>query len=205
MIIQVAVEGYDSNFSYFVVSGGKCLVVDPVDVGRLEKVMEEYNLNLEGILITHSHFDHVEGVEALVDKYEVPVYGHGLIKERVEGIDDFSPLADGEKLMIGDSEIEVIHTPGHIDDAVCYLVDGEEVLTGDTLFIEGCGRADFLHSNVEDLWNSLVRLRGLSDEVKVYPGHDYGSMPVSTIGHEKAHNKYLLCASFEEFRSLRIT
>lgn len=190
MIMQVAVEGFDRNFSYFVVSGREAFVVDPSDVPKLVEVMEENDLVLKGILVTHGHFDHVAGVEELVAKFGVPVYSR-------------ANLGDGEELVLGDVRIKVIYTPGHCDDAVCFLVDGKALLTGDTLFVEHIGRADFENSSIEDFWQSLARLMALDDKVVVYPGHDYGSRPSSTIGYEKAHNKYLLCADFEEFRELR--
>lgn len=191
MIIQVAVNGFDRNFSYFVVSGREAFVVDPSDVPRLLEVMKEQDLVLKGILITHGHFDHVAGVEELVAMFGVPVY------RQVN-------LRDSEVLRLGNLEIEVLYTPGHCDDSVCFLVDGKALLTGDTLFVEHIGRADFENSDIEDFWNSLQRICALGDEVEVFPGHDYGSRPSSTIGYEKAHNRYLLCADFEEFKRLRL-
>ncbi len=191
MIIQVAVRGFDRNFSYFVVSGKEAFVVDPSDVPRLLEVVRENDLVLKGILITHGHFDHVAGVAELVSMFGVPVYSR-------------ANLGDGEELVLGDVRIRVIYTPGHCDDAICFLVDETALLTGDTLFVEHIGRADFENSNIEDFWRSLGRLKELGDGVLVYPGHDYGSKPVSTIGYEKAHNRYLLCADFEEFKRLRL-
>lgn len=213
MIKQIPIRGYDRNFSYFIVGdSGFCVVVDPGDVERLEEVMREDGLKLGGILVTHSHHDHVEGVAVLASKYGVPVYMHSEAVRRVDvGGGEVRLVKEGEGLSVGSGDggggvvIEVMETPGHIDDAVCYFCRDEGwVVTGDTLFVEGCGRADFPDSNVEDLWRSLGRLRELPDAVKVYPGHDYGSKPVSTIGWEKAHNKYLLCKDFEEFRRKRL-
>ena len=211
MIQQLKVGGFDDNFSYIITDGKtpKAVIVDPDNVKHLVSELEEQKLELQAILVTHSHHDHVVGVLALVEKYGVPVYVHAKGKERLDiAGGHVVGVEDGDKIKVGGMEIKVLATPGHIDDAVCYWV-GEGrgapgVLTGDTLFVEGCGRADFAESDVEDLWKSLQRLVKLGDEVKVYPGHDYGSMPVSTIGWEKENNKYLLCGDFKKFRKMRI-
>lgn len=206
MIEQIAIRGYDKNFSYFIVGdSGKVAIVDPGDVPKLEELASQNNFVPVAVLITHSHHDHVEGVKELAERYKLPVYMQEQAKSRVEtGNLEVVALKGAEIIELDGRKIEVIHTPGHIDDAVCYLVDGEALLTGDTLFVEGCGRADFANSNVGDLWESLEKIRQLKDEVRVYPGHDYGSRPVSSIGWEKAHNKYLLCESFEEFWRTRM-
>lgn len=114
-------------------------------------------------------------------------------------------LVDEDTVRIGSLEAEVLHTPGHIDDAVCfYIPDDGDLITGDTVFVEGCGRADLDGASVEDLYDSIQRIKTLPDEVKVYSGHDYGSKPVSTIAWEKAENKYFLCENAADFVHLRM-
>lgn len=205
MIKQIPINGYDRNFSYFIVGdSGFCAVVDPGDVDLLERVMAEEGLVIGMILLTHSHHDHVEGVKRLAADYSVPVYMHENARIRVDvGGGVVSCVSDGDVLDVGGIEVQVMYTPGHIDDAVCFHGDGW-VITGDTLFVEGCGRADLQGSDVKDLWKSLQKLKNLPESTKVYPGHDYGSKPVSTIRWEKKHNKYLLCKDFEEFRGKRV-
>lgn len=207
MIKQIAIRGYDKNFSYFVVgSGGQVAIVDPGDVEMLESELEKDALTPAMILITHSHHDHVGGVAELVAKYQLPIYMHARAEGRVElGGGEARYVGDGDVIELDGVKIEVMYTPGHINDAVCYLVDKEALLTGDTLFVEGCGRADFAESDAaEELWVSLKRIRSLNEEVLIYPGHDYGSSVISKVGWEKTANKYLLCQTFEEFRNLRM-
>lgn len=214
MIKQVHTDVYDDNFSYFVIDrkSKNALVVDPGDLDSLDHIIAQDGLNLKGVLVTHSHHDHVGGVNDMVKRYGIPVYMHKYAAGRVmvpqEAVVE---IDEGEKIKVGDIELRVLWTPGHIDDAVCYYIeaaksdDGEpKIITGDTLFVEGCGRADLEGSDVEDLYKSLVRLKKLPAETKVYPGHHYGSKKVSTIAWEKARNQYLKCKSFEEFRKLRM-
>jgi len=207
MIKQIAIKGYDDNFSYFVKgNGNEVAIVDPGDVEMLEEIMAEEGLTPAMILLTHSHHDHVGGVSELVEKYGLPVYAHANTEGRINtGGGELLYLKDGDIIELDGLQIKALYTPGHIDDALCYLVDEKELLTGDTLFVEGCGRADFPESDVRELWKSLCRIKALNDEILIYPGHDYGSKPVSTIGWEKKHNKYLCCENFEEFMGMRMS
>ncbi len=203
MIRQLQIGGYNDNFSYFIIDGKDVAIVDPDNVTHLVAEMEQEMLVPKMILLTHSHFDHCAGAAELASKYGIPVYMHKNARDRVDiHKHQIVTVEDGEKIKLGELHIEVLHTPGHIDDAVCYLV-GDCLLTGDTLFVEGCGHAKLEGANVEDLWKSLQRIAALGDDIKVYPGHDYGSKPHSTVGYEKKHNKYLKCKDFEEFNALR--
>ncbi len=214
MVRQIPINGYDNNFSYFVGDdvGKSIAIVDPGDVPHLVSEIKSDFLGPQMILLTHSHHDHIEGVPGIVNKYAIPVYMHENARGRVEVADDMCVFVkDGEDINIGDLKVKVLYTPGHIDDAVCYYITAAEaadgvpkLITGDTLFVEACGRADLDGSNVEDLYSSLQKIAGLPDETKIYPGHDYGSKPVSTVAWEKKHNKYLKCKDLEEFVKLRL-
>lgn len=216
MIIQLSVGGFDNNFSYFVSDGvsKEIVVVDPA--GDMEDMLAEihaHKFQPSAILLTHSHFDHVEGVDMLIQKYKIPVYMHMNARGRVEvpeGLERYG--GDGDTILVGKLTIEIMHTPGHIDDSVCYFISAKQeadgvpkLLTGDTLFVEGCGRADLPHGSVKDLYSSLKRLKKLPDETLIYSGHDYGSKPISSIAFEKEYNKYFLCRSFEEFKAKRMS
>lgn len=214
MIWQIPVNGYDSNFSYFV--GGLKIkrigIVDPVNYNHLRAEMEAEMLQPLMILLTHSHRDHVEGVDELVEMYGIPVYMHKNARGRVDVEETYTIFVeDGDLIDIEDFKVEVMHTPGHIDDALCFYVSAEnsddgvpKLITGDTVFVEGCGRADLQYSNVRDLYESLQRIKALPDNTKIYPGHDYGPEQVSTIGYEKKHNRFFKAKDFEEFRKLRM-
>jgi hydroxyacylglutathione hydrolase len=111
-------------------------------------------------------------------------------------------IADGQDLLIGRRGVRALATPGHTVGGTSYLGDGL-VVTGDVLFVGGCGRTDFPGGDPAALWASLQRLAALPEETRIYPGHDYGSTPTSTIGRELGENRYLRCRSLEEFRALR--
>jgi glyoxylase-like metal-dependent hydrolase (beta-lactamase superfamily II) len=103
-------------------------------------------------------------------------------------------------LTVGKIQIKVIYTPGHTVDSICLLVDKKKLLTGDTLFVGECGRTDFGGGSSKSMYNSLFnKLMKLDDEVEVYPGHDYGAKPSSTIGEERKSNYTLQPRSLEDF------
>ncbi len=208
MIIQLAVNGFDENFSYFIYdkANKELGIVDPVNISYLENELKKTGTIPKILLLTHSHFDHVEGVSELIKKYQIPVYMHKNAKDRVLVDEKFKIFVDDEdEIKLGDIKIQVLWTPGHIDDAVCYYIEEENALiTGDTLFIGKCGRTDLQHSNVIDLYKSLQKLKNLPNSTIIYPGHDYGYAPFSTMKKERKANKYLLCENLENFIDLRM-
>lgn len=208
MIQQIHVGGFDDNFSYFIEdSDSKTIaIVDPSNVKLLEAEISKNFFSPKMILLTHSHFDHTEGVAELVKKLAIPVYMHENARGRVNVLDEMAVyIKGGEKIKLEDIFIDVIDTPGHIDDAVCfYLKEDKALLTGDTVFVEGCGRADLEFSNVEDLFKSLQKIKKLPDDTKIFPGHDYGKKPWSTIKDEKKNNPYFKVKTLDDFIKLRL-
>lgn len=214
-VTQLQVGGFDKNFSYFIQDGKSAdfAIVDPA--GNVQQyIAEEIKKGLKPamILVTHSHFDHIEKIPQILSDHHIPVYAHKNAKGRMEVPNEFLRyVIEGESIPIGNSNLKVMHTPGHIDDAVCFHITKEEtqdatpkLLTGDTLFVEGCGRADLTNSNVDDLYQSLERIKSLENETTIYPGHDYGSKPFSDVLWEKNNNTYFLSGSLEEFRRKRL-
>ncbi|MDD4818489.1 MAG: hydroxyacylglutathione hydrolase family protein [Victivallaceae bacterium] len=179
-VIQLAVGGFDKNFSYLLVRNGRAALVDPTgDLRKIEDARRGFELDF--ILLTHRHPDHTANLNHFPG---TPVF-------------EFANLTDGEKIPLGgDGEIKAIFTPGHSRDSVCYLA-GDALFTGDTLFVDyiGFGKA-------EQLFNSLKRLKKLPDATTVWPGHDYGHAPHSTIGAEKAGNIYFRAAGLDEFKAV---
>jgi glyoxylase-like metal-dependent hydrolase (beta-lactamase superfamily II) len=113
-------------------------------------------------------------------------------------------VKDNEELPLGNLRLRFLHTPGHIPDHVCVLAEGK-VLTGDILFVGKIGGTgpNFPGSDPGQQWESLQRLMRLDPATEVWPGHDYGATPSSTIGREIAANPFLLCKTFEEFLHLK--
>jgi len=183
-------------------------IVDPAWEGdRLRRWLEERELALRAILVTHTHEDHIEAVAELARRSEASVFVHPFEREklRVEGAVDparLRELEDGQDIPIGNCGVRALFTPGHTTGGTCYLGDGF-VVTGDVLFVGGCGRTDFPGGNTADLWQSLQRLAGLPEETRVYPGHNYGRTETSSIGRELLENPYLRLPTYESFRQLR--
>lgn len=197
-----------SNFNELVAckNSKECAVVDPAyEVDRLLREATARGWRITTVLVTHTHHDHVDGVEEMVRATGAKAYvGAGEVEalRRAAPSAAVTALHGGEIIRVGELAIEAVPTPGHTVAGTSYLVDGN-VMTGDTLFIGGCGRTDFPGGDAPTLWRSLQRLASLPEETRVYPGHDYGQTPTSTIGWECAHNPYLLCKSEAEFVALR--
>jgi hydroxyacylglutathione hydrolase len=168
----------------------------------LLKRAEELSLKIEMILLTHSHWDHMAEVGLLKERLNIPVYLHREDADNLEnpgsdklplffpiqGVKAGGFLIEGQKLTLGDLDIEVIHTPGHTPGGVCFYLPKEKVLiSGDTLFRGTIGNLNFPTSRPDLMWGSLKKLAALPADTKVYPGHG-GS---TTIGAEKwiAHAK----------------
>jgi hydroxyacylglutathione hydrolase len=206
-IFQIEV-GLISNFNELIAdrTGGACAVVDPAyEVDRLLREAATRGWKITAILVTHTHHDHVDGVEEMVRATGAPVYvgaGEADAARQAAPSAKVVALNDGARISVGALSIEALATPGHTVAGTSYLVEGN-VMVGDTLFVGGCGRTDFPGGDPRVLWRSLQRLAALPEETRVYPGHDYGQTPTTTIGWEKTTNPYLLCQSEDEFVALR--
>jgi glyoxylase-like metal-dependent hydrolase (beta-lactamase superfamily II) len=182
------------NFVYAIGdrSTGEAVLVDPAyAVNDLIDVVEADEMSVSGVLATHYHPDHVggsmmgytiEGVTALLDRCHCAVHvqrDEAPWVQRTTGIGD-ADLAQhdaGDIVKVGNFDIRLIHTPGHTPGSQCFLVEGR-LVSGDTLFLEGCGRTDLPGSDPEKMYDSLQTLASLPDDTIVYPGHMY-SMPSS--------------------------
>lgn len=190
---------------------GEAAVVDPAwEVDTLLREATRLGVRITQILITHGHNDHVEGIAEVVEHTGATVVVNVRELDKVKAAIAGTPaagaairtVADGEIVAIGRRGVRALETRGHTVGGMCYLADGY-VITGDVLFVGGCGRTDFPGGNTAEMWDSLQRLAGLPEETRVYPGHNYGSTPTSSMGRELLENPYLRCANFEEFRALR--
>jgi len=185
-------------------------VVDPAfEPDRLLKAAAKLDVRVNTVLITHTHNDHIEAVDAICAAGATRVYVHPLERQRVEHVcrnlavqPEFIEVYDRMDIAIGNRGVRVLETFGHTIGGVCYLADGF-IISNDILFVGGCGRTDLKGGNTEALWHSLQRLMALPEEIRVYPGHDYGKTKTSTIGREILENPYLRCDNFEAFRKMR--
>jgi hydroxyacylglutathione hydrolase len=188
MVIKQIATGYMDNFSYIVgcENTGKALVIDPgPDVERIVSEAEKENLEIVTIVNTHGHGDHTVGNAKLKSLTGANVFIHGLDGDRYPGADVL--LNEEETLKLGEITFDVIHTPGHTPGGICLHAAGN-LFTGDTLFVGDSGRTDLAGGDRSILGKSIRRLMKLPDHTVVWPGHDYGPTPSSTIGWEKRNN-----------------
>ncbi len=192
------IQKYGDNFSYIIADDltKEAAVVDSsYNAGEIIKILKIHKLQLKYIILTHGHSDHTVGNTELTSIFEAKIVAHSKSK-----ISPDLPVEEGDVLNVGKIPIKIIYTPGHTTDSICLLVDRSKLLTGDTLFVGECGRTDFPGGNAKSMYESLfTKLRMLDDAVEVYPGHDYGGKPSSTIGEEKKSNYTLQPRSLNDF------
>lgn len=195
MLFRQLFDKESSTYTYLIADTevGAAILVDPVleQVDRDLKLLTELNLILNYCLETHVHADHITGTERL----RAATGCSGIVPAHAEVSCANHHIDDGEILTLGSVGIEAIATPGHTDSHMAYLVSNNHtdktvrVLTGDALFVRGCGRTDFQSGDAGTLYDSVTqRLFSLPDETLVYPAHDYRGYTVSTIGEEKKWN-----------------
>jgi len=191
------IQQHGDNFSYIIaddVTREAAVVDSSFNAGEINRILTAENLKLKYVISTHGHSDHTAGNEELRSTFGAKTVAHKL--SRINA--DFT-VDDGDVIRVGTLPLKVIHTPGHTPDSICLLV-GNKLLTGDTLFVGECGRTDLPGGNSRSMYDSLFdKLLTVSDDVEVYPGHDYGSKPFSTMGEERRSNYTLQPRSLAEF------
>ena len=206
------------NFAYLIGDRqtGDCVVVDPAyAAGDLVDTLEADGMHLSGVLVTHHHPDHVggsmmgfelKGLAELLDRVSVPVHVNSqeaLFVSRITGIpmSDLTSHQHGDKVSVGDIDIELLHTPGHTPGSQCFLLDGR-LIAGDTLFLEGCGRTDFPGGDSDEIFRSLQKLAHLSGDPTVFPGHWYSAERSASLSEVKRSNYVYRIADLEQWRTL---
>jgi hydroxyacylglutathione hydrolase len=208
-----------ANFVYLIgdTERRECMVVDPAwDVGGIVDFAEREGLSVTGALVTHYHPDHVGGdlfghtVDGLAELLaRCPVKAH-VNEQESEGVRIVTGISEsdlvkhrgGDEVEVGGVVIKLLHTPGHTPGSQCFLVESA-IVSGDTLFIGGCGRVDLPGGNAEQMYHSLTQvLAKLPDQTILYPGHDYADRPTSTIGEQKRENFYMRMKSLDDWTRL---
>ena len=206
------------NFAYLIGDRdtGDCVVVDPAYAAEdLLDALEADGMHLSGVLVTHHHPDHVggsmagfelKGLAELLERVSVPVHVNTLEAEwvsRVTGIarGELTSHEHGDKVKVGDIDIELLHTPGHTPGSQCFLLD-DRLVAGDTLFLDGCGRTDFPGGDVDEMFRSLQALAQLSGDPTVFPGHWYSAEPSASLAEVKRSNYVYRVSSLDQWRTL---
>lgn len=189
MLFRQLYDNETSTYTYLIAdeTTKEAALVDPVleQVERDFNLIKELGLTLRYCLETHIHADHITGTGKLRELTDCA----GVVPENAQAACANRFIKDGEVIQLGAIEIKAIATLGHTDSHMSYLVNQNHILTGDSLFIRGCGRTDFQSGNPGLMYDHVTqKLFTLPDETLVYPGHDYRGHLVSTIGEEKQYN-----------------
>jgi glyoxylase-like metal-dependent hydrolase (beta-lactamase superfamily II) len=188
----------------------KVAVVDAAwEIDTIVKIAAQDEMEITHAFVTHTHPDHVggrfagveiAGLTELLSKCKAKVVVH---KAEADALKELSPsdiikTESGDKIDVGGVEIQLLHTPGHTPGSQCFLVEGR-VVSGDTLFIDACGRVDFPGGNAEQMYYSLTqKLMALPDDTILFPGHNYARKTQDTLGEQKKTNPYLRFTSLKQ-------
>jgi glyoxylase-like metal-dependent hydrolase (beta-lactamase superfamily II) len=207
------------NFVYLIGDRetGEAVAIDPAyDIDGILQVLAEDDMRLTGVLATHYHADHVggdmmghsiEGVHELLERTHVPVHVQTEEGELVRKVTDLESSdlvlhTSGDIVMVGDIPIELIHTPGHTPGSQCFMLDGA-LVSGDTLFLEGCGRTDLPGGDPLALYDSLTnKLSKVPDDSILFPGHLYSAEPSASMGETRQVNFVFRPRSPQEWMSM---
>ncbi len=208
--------GVMQNYVYLLGSRAKreCLVVDPAwNVASALAAAEADGMKVVGALATHWHPDHVggdlfghtiEGLPELLAKRDVPIHvqraeADGIAKVTGVPLTQLVVHDGGDEIAVGDVKVKLLHTPGHTPGSQCFLCRGH-LISGDTLFIRGCGRVDLPGGDSATMWKTLTGvLAKLPASTVLHPGHQYGPIDQSTIGDELRENAYLQAPTLDDW------
>ena len=182
-------------------------IVDPAwDMTEIYEYLNNNNLKLKKILLTHSHNDHVNAVDEVLDKFDTQI--HINKKEKVfwaKDYDNFSINYGGDIIYLGKTQIKSLHTPGHTPGSTCYYI-GNNLIAGDTLFVFGCGRCDLHGGNPEEMYHTLKDIKNnLDSETIILPGHNYSIKKQSSLKEEINGNPFMHFNKVDKFIEYRMT
>jgi glyoxylase-like metal-dependent hydrolase (beta-lactamase superfamily II) len=197
---------------------GEAVLVDPAyGPGELIDLVERDAMRVSAVFATHYHADHVggdlggraqiAGIVGLLERVDVPIHVQAdevewVTKRTGVGEDSLVAHDAGDVVAVGDFEVSLIHTPGHTPGSQCLLVNGR-LISGDTLFLDGCGRTDLPGSDPLEMYHTLTqRLAEVPDDTVLFPGHLYSADPSAPMGDVRQHNRALVPASAEQWLAM---
>ncbi len=206
--IEALEMGPMDNFIYLIHDHAthRAAIVDPAwDVAKIIMKAQDIGVKITDILITHGHADHINGIDELLGHCDAEVH---MLKAEV----NFSELPikkatlhyGGDEIMLGQTKIKILHTPGHSPGSACFHI-GNELITGDTLFVFGCGHCKLAGANPNELFNSLNKIKKeMPLDTIIRPGHNYAELPSTTLSEQIKGNPFLNFHDIESFSKYRM-
>jgi len=196
------------NYSYILVdsTSSQAAIVDPAwELDRITVMLDRLNVELTAILLTHSHHDHVNLVNPLVERYNPRVY---MSAEEIQYYQfhckNLHPFEDLETIRLAYTQISCLSTPGHTAGSACFLLE-DCMFTGDTVFIEGCGMCGSRGGSADSMFESIQRIKQVvHPDVRIYPGHSYGKKPGALLRYVWANNIYFQLEKKDHFVAFRM-
>jgi glyoxylase-like metal-dependent hydrolase (beta-lactamase superfamily II) len=206
MIFKQITVGKMANYCYIFADSEtkEGFVVDPAfDAEKILRIIKENGLNITRIVLTHHHYDHINATDSIKARTGATVVCHAETEKLAKGEINIDQLInDGDEFCYSpEFSVKIMHTPGHAPGSICLIVANKWLVTGDTLFIGDCGRADLPGGDPEILFNSLQKFKALPENLIVCPGHNYGPEPTRKLAIEKTNNPTLTATSIKEFLS----
>ena len=195
------------NFIYLIqdTKTKRAAVVDPAwDVEAICELAERKGVTITDVLLTHSHLDHINGVSAILNKYDAQLH---LLKQEAQfwGEPLQAPTLHhgGDVFALGDTNIEILHTPGHTPGSACYKINND-LITGDTLFVFGCGRCDLAGGDPEQMYTTLKKMGEELASTTILPGHNYAVKPTCSMHEQIEGNPFMHFDNMADFVQYRM-
>lgn len=206
--IEAMELGPMENFIYIIHDhvSNRAAVVDPAwNVAYILERAEEKGVKITDILLSHSHADHINGVQEVLDVYDAEVH---MLKAEATFSGKFQEIATlhygGDVIKLGETQIEILHTPGHTPGSACFHIGGE-LITGDTLFVFGCGRCDLAGGDPNQMFDTLNKIKqSMPQDTLIHPGHNYAEIETSTLAEQIEGNPFLHFNSKADFVRYRM-
>lgn len=207
LVIEQIEMGPMENYIYFIANSEtkEAVVVDPAwEVDRIREVANKNGYKIKAALITHGHPDHTNGIGELLNTHDIPIYVSEHEAEFYKPVGDNIKEADANfSLELGKIKIDFVHTPGHTPGSQCFHVHGN-LVAGDTLFLDGCGRCDMPGGDAEVMYDTIHhKLMKMPDSTIIYPGHNYHHLCCDSLEKQKETNPYMQCSNLQEFLARR--